>query len=167
MYAEIVKESVESEEGLEGFESALHYQLKIFVVYYLMKKEKIPKEDIETETKLHVDDTQVIPDVYIKSRSLAIEIETFYGTGLSPWRKLERTIEKYLKHHIANEVWIVIPPLQTMLYLRDLVSKLRELRKNGYDFIKMYTIDLSKKRLISIEEVSKKLSKLLKDVNPL
>jgi len=161
-YARIVRESHEedSEEGSKGIESALHYQLKVFIVYYLMKKLGIPEEDVETEVELLVDGGRIIPDVYVKSKRLAIEVETFYGTGIVPWRKLERTIEKYVKSKVADEVWIVIPPLQAMLYLKDLVSEARELREKGYGYIKLYTIDLSKRRLVPIEKISRKLSKL-------
>ncbi|ADI31258.1 hypothetical protein [Staphylothermus hellenicus] len=156
-YAELVRESVEDEEGLESFESPLHYQLKVFVVYYLMKKLKIPEEDIETEAEVV---KGVIPDIYVKSKRLAIEIETFYGTGLSPWRKLERTIEKYKKNNVTNEVWIIIPPLQTMLYLKDLIHKVKRLKEKGYGFIKLYTVNISKKKLIPIKEIPVKLSRL-------
>ena len=159
-YAKIVRESVEDEEGLEKTESALHYQFKVFIVYYLMKKLKIPEEDIETEIELTVGDRKIIPDIYVKSKRLAIEIETFYGTGPALWRKLERTIEKYKTSNVANEVWIVIPPLQTMLYIKDLVSEIKELKERGYEFIKLYTIDLSKRRLVPIEKIPKRLARL-------
>jgi len=159
-YVKIVKESHEEdeEEGLKGVESTLHYQLKVFVVYYLMKKLKIPEEDVETEFELSANGKKVIPDVYVKSKSLAIEIETFYGTGVTPWRKLQRTIEKYIGSKIANEVWIVIPPLQAMLYLKDLVSEIRELKEKGYSYIKLYTVDLSKKRLVPIKKILRRLN---------
>jgi len=160
-YAEIVKEGneVDLEEGGKGSESPLHYQLKVFVVRYLIQKEKVPEEYIKTEYELQ--GGKIIPDVYVESKKLAIEVETFYGTGITPWRKLERTVEKYINKKVANEVWIVIPPLQTMLYLKDLVSKIKDLKEKGYDnLVKFYTVDLSKKELIPIEELPKKLSEL-------
>ena len=165
-YVERVRESVESEEGVEGFESALHYQLKVFLVYYLMKNAKklniSKEEDIETEVELSTNGRKIVPDIYVKlgSKRLAIEIETFYGTGLTPWRKLQKTIEKYVGDRIVDEVWIVIPPLQTMLYLKDLVEKAKELEKEGYGFIKLYTINLPKRGLIPIKEIPRKLSKV-------
>lgn len=157
-YAEFARESVEDEEGMENFESPLHYQLKVFIIYYLMKKLRTPREDIETEVEV---DKGIIPDIYVKSKKLAVEIETFYGTGLSPWRKLERTIEKYLNSKVANEVWIIIPPLQTMLYLKDLVHKVKELKKEGYNFINLYTVNIPKRSLIPIEKIPVKLSRIL------
>jgi len=168
-YVKVVKESVEDEEGMEGLESTLHYQLKVFIVYYLMKnmkKLKISEKDIETEVELLVNGKKIIPDVYVKSRKIAIEVETFYGTGLTPWRKLERTIEKYLnlKSNVVDEVWIVLPPLQTMLYLKDLVSEIKELKEKGYNFIKLYTVDLLRRRLVSIEKISRRLSKLFTEL---
>lgn len=158
-YVKIVKESIEDEEGIEGFESPLHYQLKVFLVYYLIKKLKLPEEDIETETMLLADGKKIVPDIYVRSRRLAVEIETFYGTGLTPWRKLERTIEKYRESSVADEVWIVIPPLQTMLYLKDLIGEIKELREKGYSFIRFYTVNLLKRKLIPIEMLPKRLSK--------
>ena len=107
-----------------------------------------------------IGERKIIPDIYVKSKRLAIEIETFYGTGLAPWRKLRRTIEKYLENNVADEVWIIIPPLQTMLYLKDLVSEAKELREKGYGFIKFYTVNLSGKKLVPVEEMPRKLSKV-------
>ena len=121
-------------------------------MYYLIKKLKVLEEDIETEAELMINGRKIIPDIYVKSRKLAIEIETFYGTGLTPWRKLWKTIEKYTRGNVADEVWIVIPLLQTMLYLKDLINELRELKEKGYSFIKIYTVNLSKGKLISIEK---------------
>ncbi len=157
--AKIVKESKESEEGIEGYESALHYQLKMFIVRYLIEKQGIPEEDIETEFKL--DNKMGIADIYVKSRRLAIEIETFYGTGLTTGEKLWRTIKKYTKSNVANEVWIVIPPLQTILYLKDLVDQAEELERRGYNYIKFFTVDLSRKELVPLEKVKELITKLL------
>jgi len=161
-YAEIVREGneVDLEEGEKESESPLHYQLKAFIVHYLIEKENIPRENIETESNKG----GIIPDIYVndKSKKWAIEVETFYGTGITPWRKLERTVEKYIMNKVTdevNEVWIVIPPLQTMLYLNDLVSKIKDLKGKGYNnFIKFYTVDLSKIELVSIEEIPRKIS---------
>lgn len=68
-----------------------------------------PGQLIETETVLTTNDRRIVSDIYVKSKRLTIEIETFYGTGLAPWRKLQKTIEKYVNSGEANEVWIVIP----------------------------------------------------------
>ena len=159
-YARIVRESTENEEGIENFESALHYQLKVFLVYYLINKLNIAEEDIETEIELLTNGKKIIPDIYVKSKRLAIEIETFYGTGFTPWGKLRRTIEKYVESNIADEVWIIIPPLQTMLYLKDLIGEVKDLKEKGYDFIKLYTINLSKGNIVPIEKISRRLGRL-------
>ena len=126
---------------------------------------KYPKEHIKTEYAFEKEG--VVADVWVESRRLAIEVETFYGTGIVPWRKLERTIEKYLElrtRYDVREVWIVMPPLQTVLYLGSLIYKLRELRESGCDFIKLYTINFSKGEVMPIEEVFRRLRKLFQKV---
>jgi hypothetical protein len=115
-------------QSLRGSHGPLHYQLKAFIFLYLTKKEGIPADDIETEAKLAED---VVADVYVKSKRLAVEVETFYGTGQAPWRKLQRTIEKYRGRSEVEKVWIVVPPLQTMLYstLKNLLRRPRSLER--------------------------------------
>ncbi|MGC8983524.1 MAG: hypothetical protein ACP5KA_07240 [Desulfurococcaceae archaeon] len=137
-------------------ESSLHYSLKAFLVYYFIKKEGIPPEGVETEFELG----GARADVYVKPRKLAVEVETFYGTGASPWWKLEETIEKYKRVGAASEVWIVIPPLQAMLYLKDLAEKAKELKKENLGFIKLCTVNLHKEKPVPIEEVVRELRKL-------
>lgn len=143
-----------------GPESGLHYQLKAFLVCYLLGKLKVPEEDVETEVVLPAGG-EVVPDVYVRSRRLAIEVETFYGTGQSPWHKLGETVEKYARSGVAGEVWIVIPPLQAALYLRDLIGEARELRRRGYGFVKLYTVDLRRGELVPVELVPRRLGRQL------
>jgi len=161
-YSEMVKESDPDEPEKE---SALHYLLKIFVVYYFMEKLKVSKDYINTEEPINGKRS----DVFIKSdnegKSIAIEIETFYGTGVSPWSKLERTIEKYNQINInVSEILIVIPPLQATLYLKDLLEKSKELREHKKN-VKICTVDLSQEEIISIEEFYNKLKEGLKELN--
>ncbi len=154
--AEHVREGVE--EGL-GAESPLHYQLKAFVFLYLTRKLNIPVDDIETEARLSRD---IVADVYIRSRRLAVEVETFYGTGQTPWRKLQRTIEKYHGCSKVDMVWIVVPPLQAILYLKELAEKAEELREEvSSPAVEIFTIDLDRKKLVPVTELAEKLKKRL------
>lgn len=153
-----VKESEGDEEGVSK-ESQLHYMLKSFMFYYLIHKMNIPKEFVNTEEKLSCKNRIVVPDVYDKSRRIAIEVETLYGTWPSPSRKLLNTIKKYEGCISINKVWIVIPPLQSMLYLDQLYNLSKEFKK--YNNVELYTINLKAVNLVSIEELAKKLEKII------
>jgi len=41
---------------------------------------------------------------------MAMEVETLYGTCVSPWSRLNEAVEKY-RGLSVKEVWTVIPPL--------------------------------------------------------
>jgi|GEM_PF-2901210 len=146
-YAISVRESAEDEEG--GRESNLHYLLKIFLVKYLKEKLKI-EEDIETETKRN----GVIPDIFIPSENLAIEVETLYGTGIARLRRLGRTIEKY--EGKGYKLWVVIPNLQLLLFHKD-VKEIIKTFKNKAE-LKFFGVDLNKQELVSLDEFKNKLS---------
>ena len=151
-----VKESVEEEEGIEGYESTLHYLTKIFIVKYLVEKEKLTPEDIETE----VPKGKVVPDIFVLSKNLAIEVETLYGTGITPWRKLRRTLEKY--EGLGYKLWIVIPNLQMSLYLKGILELIKELKEKNKP-VEFYTLNLENGELIEINKYVKLLSRNLKE----
>jgi hypothetical protein len=145
-----VKGSLEDEEGSEGYESELHYLLKIFIASYFIEKGK----SVETEYELQKQ--KCIADLFIKEDGLAVEIETLYGTGIYVWRKIERTIEKY--GDTNYKLWIVIPNLQMTLYLKGIINLRNMLKKKG-KLIEFYTVNLKEKKLISLDEYSKNFKK--------
>lgn len=142
-YAIFVRESVEDEEG-EGKESSLHYLLKIFLVMYL--KEKLKLENVKIEEEI---ERGVIPDIFVPSKNLAIEVETLYGTGVAILRKIGRTVEKYKGR--GYELWVVMPNLQLLMFKKHL----KEIKKAFNDEIKLefYGVDLSKHAIISLNDL--------------
>ncbi len=87
--------------------------------------EKVGKT-INTEKPLEISkDKVVIPDLRIKERKIAIEVESLVGTG-EPMKKIDETIEKYrgLKGEV-NELWVVVKPLDALLHYRDLVERMK------------------------------------------
>jgi len=91
-----------------------------------------------------------------------VEVETLYGTVV-PVTKLMETGEKAWA---VNRLWIVIPPPQLFLFLRDVLKARRELRRKfmhkGPDAVEFYTVDLFKEELIPIAEYVSRLKKVAK-----
>ena len=44
------------------------------------------------------------------------------------------------------------------------MEEIKELKERGYEFIKFYTIDLSKRRLVPIEKKPRRLAKLFTEI---
>lgn len=156
-----VRESVEDEES-SGIESFLHYSIKVFVIRCLEEelKEELGKKKISakeltaevlTEVQLKINDRVVIPDIHLQPNRV-IEIETLYGTGTAPWRKLRRTVEKYRDSNYT--IQIVIPNLQAMLYVRG-IRRLRAEFEEEKLPVEFYTLDIKNKRLVPIDKISK------------
>jgi hypothetical protein len=146
-----VEPSTEDEEGIGG-ESTLHFALKVFCVKYFMEKKGV--ETVETEVEIP---TAGKIDVLVKgyqSPSLAVEVETLYGTGL-PLIKLKRTIESRLKAGL--NLWVVVPPMQAFLYLKELML-LRKLYRKAYgERLEFYTTNLHSSILITLSEFLEKV----------
>ncbi|MCL0091048.1 hypothetical protein M1O13_03625 [Dehalococcoidia bacterium] len=136
-------------------ESALHFQLKAFVVRYyaqerrLEEKEKI-KEQIQTETTPHGDH---VIDIYLPDEKLAIEAETLFGVGID---KLRTTLAHYEKQ--AVPVRIILSNLTLLRHLKEL----KELKEKYYRELDLgfWTLNLKKGAPISLEEVEMKVTQL-------
>lgn len=142
-------------------ESTEHYLLKVLAAYYFVEKEQVDIRDIAVEETIC---GHTIPDVYIKSQNIAIEIETLYGEGLAWPNKLKETIEKYKGCTEISEVWLVLPPMQASMYLKYLVSmakRLRELKVVGTS-VKILTVDLGEETFVPVARISKQIKKIVK-----
>jgi len=146
-------------------ESDLHYNIKVFIVRYLvakLRKEGVAlktvkdiEKYIQTETKL---DTGVVPDVYYIDEHEVYEVETLYDQGPEPDKKIDETIRKYLGEKMVKKINIVIDNFGFLLHLRDLASIKRHYGQ--YLNIEFYTLDLKNKRLVSMDEFIKELQRL-------
>lgn len=147
-YYRHVKESLE-DEGEGGAESFLHYATKVLAVKHLVEKEKVSIEEIETEKKI-----DGVPDIFIETRGLAIEVETLYGTGTVPLRKLIKTIGKY--RDPKYEFRIVLPNLQLLAFIHELRMLRKWFRDKGINF-ELYSLDVKKAELVPLEKFREKI----------
>jgi len=158
-YAYIVKPH-----RVEGFaESPEHYLLKVFTVYYFVEKEKVKLEDIRVEEPLP-ECGGIIPDVFIASKGVAVEVETLYGEGLAWMNKLVQSVEKYRGCGVS-EVWLVIPPLQASIFMKSLVSFANWLneRRPINARVRILTVDLKEKEFIPVVAMGRLIRKVLRE----
>jgi len=141
-------------------ESSDHYLLKVFAVHYFVEKEKVGIGDVAVEEAVC---GQVVPDVYVRSQRIAVEIETLYGEGLAWPNKLRETVEKYKRCSEVSDVWLVLPPLQASIYSKYLVSMERRLRKHKVieASVKILTVDLEKEAFVPVARIGKQLKRVL------
>jgi len=91
-------------------------------------------------------------------------VETFYGTGVAPWAKLNETVEKYdvvKGDSRLREVWLVVPPLQTALFLGGIMRLYREWKRRGRK-VRVFTVDITHEELVPIEKYAKKIAEVLR-----
>jgi len=119
-------------------ESALHYSLKFLVVKHLIDNLKVSENSIRTEEEVK----SIIPDVYVSwPEEIAVEIETFYGTGDPYHVKLIPKVDDYRNAKFKGELWLVVPNIQALLLVDELL-KLRKDYKKELD-LEVYTLDLT------------------------
>jgi hypothetical protein len=120
-------------------ESWSHYTLKFLVVKHLVDNLKVPEKFVKTEEGLDF----TIPDIYVSQpKEIAVEIETFYGTGEPYNAKLIPKLEKYREAHFEGELWLVVPNIQALLYVDDLLKLRRDYRREKLN-VEVYTLDLT------------------------
>ncbi len=150
--AVFVEPSKDERDGLDG-ESLVHYGIKGFVVRHLINNEKVKPEAIMTEREL----VDIVVDVYAehpKLGSLAVEVETLYGTTI-PALKIRKTVESRLAKEL--KVWVVIPNPQFVIYLNTIATLRSLYLKRHPGMVEFYTLDLGRRRLVSFEEFKERL----------
>jgi len=140
-------------------ESTEHYLLKVFAAYYFVEKEGTDVKDIAVEETIC---GHITPDVYIKSRNIAIEIETLYGEGLAWPNKLRETIEKYRGCTGVSEIWLVLPPIQASVYSKYLVSIAKRLREIVMADVKVLTVDLGEEAFVPVASIGEQIKRIIK-----
>lgn len=117
-------------------ESSEHYWIKMYVAW-LHRKQRVDVERPEHGAS----GRERVPDVWVEEGPVYYEVETFYGTG-DPVAKLNGTLDKYGE---AEEVRVVIPNVQAMLFLPDLLRAERVIQRQRRA-VSFWTIDLSRTR---------------------
>jgi hypothetical protein len=155
-----IVEEVKSGRRDNVLETSEHYFLKVFTAYYFVEKEHVNINDIAVEESL----CGGVPDVYVRSRGIAVEIETLYGEGLAWPNKLRQTLEKYRGCREISEIWLVIPPLQASMHLKYLATTARRLRESGDPKSKtrILTVDLGEEKFVPVEEIGRKIREALR-----
>jgi hypothetical protein len=173
LFSYVTNRSKDSESDNEN-ESALHFDIKVFLVWYLAhKKLKVEdqrqpdkiKEKIKTEEELD----GIRPDVMIEKENSreVYEIETLFSAGPDPENKIKESIHKY--DGLLNEndkVNIVMDNFGFLLHLKDLHYLKRNLEKDKIEFgVEFYTVDLKNNRLVSLDEFTEKFKQLVKSAS--
>jgi len=142
-------------------ESELHYNIKVFIVRYLVNKLRKEGKQLETTEKIkNIIKTEekidgIIPDVQVVNNEV-YEVETLFGEGEDADTKIVKTIDKYTNNEKVN---IVMDNFGFLLHLKDL-ERIKKDKKHNKN-VEFYTLDLKNKELISIEEFKKELRKVL------
>jgi hypothetical protein len=120
-----------------GQESYLHRDVKWYVasLYY----DKAKPRNVEVECEQEQNGSKRVVDVFINEGSIHYEVETLFGTGGVPATKLNETVLKYSSN---EDIRIVIPNFQCMLFLPDLLRFERYWRKDCDKNISLWTLDL-------------------------
>jgi len=140
-------------------ESDLHYNIKVFIVRYLVnelrKKGKALKspEDIKKEIKTEKEENGVVPDVKVDNE--VYEVETLFGEGVNADKKIDETINKYDLNKI--KVNIVMDNFGFLLHMKDIIRR----KKMYKEKVEFYTLDLKDKKLISLREFVEGVKKVL------
>lgn len=113
----------------ESGESPLHYNIKVYIVRYLVQRLRHRGEDIdelqdlgqwiETETEHE----GVIPDVFFARQQEAYEVETLFSGGQDPTNKIDRTINKYAENGVdVDKIHIVLENFTFLRHLDELIN---------------------------------------------
>ena len=147
-------------------ESSLHYDIKIYIVWYLVQQLRDRGEDIggledlgqwiDTGSKLV---EGVVPGVFFDGqRQDVYEVETLFSGGQESIKKIDRTINKYDKHDMTvDKIHIVLENFTFLRHLAELSNmKQHYAHRTNEDeepLIEFRTLDLQNGGLLSFNTV--------------
>jgi hypothetical protein len=156
----------------ETGESPLHYNIKVYIVRYLVQQLRDGGEDIdelqdlerwiETETERE----GVIPDVFFSGqRKEAYEVETLFSGGQNPTNKIDRTINKYDKNGVnIDKIHIVLENFTFLRYLDELSNiqhhYAHRTNEEGELLIQFETLNLQNGGLLPLKTIIDKVADL-------
>jgi hypothetical protein len=139
-------------------ESEDHVAMKILAIKYINERFNIKPEKIACTFDVG---SEVIADVYVEEKALAVECETMFGTAPAPLLKIFESVRKYIERAISkpiNEIWVIIRNWSAILHLGDLLwieNILREeLKKRSKEInVKFFIPDVYGKSLKPIDDI--------------
>ncbi|MCS7386001.1 MAG: hypothetical protein NDF55_04615 [archaeon GB-1867-005] len=143
-------------------ESEDHLAMKTLVVKDLHERFNVKLEDIICTCEVGAN---VVADVYVKGKALAVECETLLGVAPAPLLKIFESVRKYVETSLkaetpVSEIWVIIRNWPATLHLGDLYwaeSILRrELKQQNKD-VKFLIPNIYTKTLVPLEEIIKGL----------
>ncbi|MEM4863459.1 MAG: hypothetical protein QW706_09830, partial [Candidatus Nezhaarchaeales archaeon] len=108
---------------------------------------------------------EIVADIYVRDKALAIEIETMLGTAPAPLLKIFESVRKYIEPPLpVNEIWVIVPNWPAILHLGDLFWAENILRKelmqsdknkkgSAPKEVKFLIPDIYRKSLVAIDDV--------------
>jgi hypothetical protein len=104
---------------VSAYESEDHIAMKVLTVKVLVEEYNVKSESICCTCPL---DSNVIADIYIEDKGLAVECETMLEVAPTPYIKIFETVRKYLNvTKPINEIWVIIRNWPAVIRLGDLV----------------------------------------------
>ncbi len=151
---------------LTGQESELHCYSKWYVAW--LYRDLAESCNIETEKKEQIGGGSRIVDVYIGKGPVHYEVETLFGSRGVPASNLNGTVKKY---GYEEDIRIVVPNFQCMLFLPDLLRYERDRQRDGYKNLTIWTLDLhnhnarGEEGLKRLRDVAKGVRNLMESVH--
>jgi len=139
-------------------ESEDHLALKTLAIKYLHEKMNVKLENIKCTCKIN---ENIVADIFVENKAIAIECETLFGTGPAPILKIFETIRKYIENRAAvNEIWVIIRNWQVFLHLGDIYWAWKilekEMESEGLKIkVKMFVPDIPRRELKPLDKVFK------------
>jgi len=153
-------------------ESPLHYNIKVYIVRYLVQQlrdggENIDKlQDLERWIETETEREGVIPDVFFSGQHQeAYEVETLFSGGQNPTNKIDCTIDKYDKNGVdVDKIHIVLENFTFLRHLDELSNiqhhYAHRTNEEGELLIKFETLDFQNGGLLPLKTIIDKVTDL-------
>ena len=155
-------------------ESDLHFEIKLFLVRYLTKKLELKEcyDEIKNKIQVEVDKEcgGKIPDIRVPARSEVYEVETLFGGGKYPTKKINDTIDKYDKLLEIEKINIVLDNLTFLRHIKELramkhtYNTRKDWGEGNSRSVEFYTLDLQNNSLVSMDQVIDRLKTIAENI---
>jgi len=136
------------------YESEDHVAMKVLAVKYLHERVGIELQKIVCTREVG---NEIIADVYVEERGLAVECETLLGVAPAPLLKIFESVRKYIERPLkypVNEIWVIIRNWPAILNIGDLLWAKEVLKRELRQYnkkVEFFIPDIQNKSLQSID----------------